>query len=462
MPSNRPSSSKATALTSRPSSRASRTRSVRYSSPVAGDGVERLDPAAQPGGIEGVQPGVDLVARQLVGGRVAAPRRSARPCRTRRGRPGRARPGRRRRRWRARSRRRPRGAPRGSRRGPRRSPAGRRPTARGPRCAVAGTTASAAATASPVPRGSSWSANTAAIGEGIGDRRDRRREDDDRPAADGGRLRGRPGVERRRPASAGRTAGGGPWGPPSASACRGRPPARRRPCRMAARDLGVHEGRRRRARVAERWSLPTPAGPGARVSGVITGSGHRRGGPSGVSTEREAMTSISTRAPFGSAATPTVERAGGGSGDRPAVDRVDRREVGHVHEEDRRLDDVAPGARRPRRGPPPMFAHDPLGLGLRCRRRRARPSPDRAPPGPRRTGSRRLTIPWLYGPIARRGAGGRDRRDGSWFASPCWLCRDDRRRGDERLGRAWSGDRPRRAGPSRTVSAAVAASAPEG
>ena len=39
MPSKRPSSSNATALTIRPSSRASRTRSVRYSSPVVADGV---------------------------------------------------------------------------------------------------------------------------------------------------------------------------------------------------------------------------------------------------------------------------------------------------------------------------------------------------------------------------------------------------------------------------------------
>ena len=39
MPSNRPSSSKPTAATIRPSSRARRTRSVRYSSPVVVDGV---------------------------------------------------------------------------------------------------------------------------------------------------------------------------------------------------------------------------------------------------------------------------------------------------------------------------------------------------------------------------------------------------------------------------------------
>ena len=162
MPSNRPSSSKATALTMRPSSRASRTRSVRYSSPVAADGVERRDPAAQPGGVEGVQPGVDLVAGQLLGRRRRAPRRSARPSRTRCARRARARPGRRRRRWPARSRRRP--ARRASRiglevgAGDQRHVAGqdedlgrlvgRRRRAR-------------RATASPVPRGSSWRAKTA-------------------------------------------------------------------------------------------------------------------------------------------------------------------------------------------------------------------------------------------------------------------------------------------------------------
>ena len=76
---------------------------------LAGRGRRRqgLDPAAQPGGIERVEPGVDLVAGELVGRRRPSPRRSARPSRTRRGRRARARPGRRRRRWPARSRRRP-------------------------------------------------------------------------------------------------------------------------------------------------------------------------------------------------------------------------------------------------------------------------------------------------------------------------------------------------------------------
>ena len=38
-------------------------------------------------------------------------------------------------------------------------------------------------TASPVPRGSSWRANDRALGEGVDDGLDRRREDDDRAAA---------------------------------------------------------------------------------------------------------------------------------------------------------------------------------------------------------------------------------------------------------------------------------------
>ena len=186
MPSNRPSSSNATALTIRPSSRASRTRSVRYSSPVAADGVRAPIRRRSQLGVEGVEPGVDLVAGQLVGRRVPAPRRSARPSRTRRARPGRARPGRRRTRWPGRSPRRPGGAPRGPRRGRRRSRAGRRRTGRGSRSRRPATTASAARTASPVPRGSSWRAKVARSAKTSIDGRDRparRRRSGGRPAA---------------------------------------------------------------------------------------------------------------------------------------------------------------------------------------------------------------------------------------------------------------------------------------
>ena len=66
MPSKRPSSSKATAVTSRPSSRARRTSSVRYSSPVVGDGssdsMRRRSQAAS----NAYSPRIDLVVRELV------------------------------------------------------------------------------------------------------------------------------------------------------------------------------------------------------------------------------------------------------------------------------------------------------------------------------------------------------------------------------------------------------------
>ena len=90
--------------------------------------------------------------------------------------------------------------------------AARRRTGRGSRSTSSGTAASAAATASPVPRGSSWRANvgrgrakasrTAAIGGRVHDDRRRRRA---------GRRLAAPTRRGRRRASAGRTAGGGPW-----------------------------------------------------------------------------------------------------------------------------------------------------------------------------------------------------------------------------------------------------------
>ena len=52
------------------------------------------------------------------------------------------------------------------------------------------------------------------------------------------------------------------------------------------------------------------------------------------------MASISTRAPSGSAATWTVERAGKGATMYCGIDLVHGREVGHAGEEDGRLHDV--------------------------------------------------------------------------------------------------------------------------
>ena len=195
MPSNRPSSSKPTAATMRPSSRASRTRSVRYSSPVAADGSSVADPPAQPRGVERVQPGVDLVALELLGRGVLGlddpldgPELAAHDAPERR-------PGRRRRRWPARSRRRRRGAPRARPRGRSRSPAARRRTARGPRSPPSGTRGQRG------PDGVAGPARLVLEGERRParrrprDRGDRRRVDDDRRRARGAVGRGRPGVE---------------------------------------------------------------------------------------------------------------------------------------------------------------------------------------------------------------------------------------------------------------------------
>ena len=70
MPISRPSSSTVRATTTRPSARASSISSVRYSSPVFGRGAQRPDPRPEPGRVERVQAGVDLVDRELLVGRV--------------------------------------------------------------------------------------------------------------------------------------------------------------------------------------------------------------------------------------------------------------------------------------------------------------------------------------------------------------------------------------------------------
>ena len=183
MPSKRPSSSKATALTSRPSSRARRTSSVRYSSPVVGDGVERPDPAAQPGGIEGVQAGVDLVARELVLGRVLGlddrldGAELAAHDAPELGRVGGEDGGQRDRRVVLAARLEDRLEVGG--RDERHVAGEDEDLGR-----VVGDRGSAPArTASPVPRGSSWSANVGSVGERVADGRDGRRVDDDRAAA---------------------------------------------------------------------------------------------------------------------------------------------------------------------------------------------------------------------------------------------------------------------------------------
>jgi hypothetical protein len=101
--------------------------------------------------------------------------------------------------------------------------------------------------------------------------------------------------------------------------------------RRGAGTWGVHEGRRGRAAVGGEAAIPTRSGPGAcrlnlielvaasyerpfRVSNLGTATVQARRSATASASGRRAIISISTRAPLGSPAMPTVERAGGGSG----------------------------------------------------------------------------------------------------------------------------------------------------
>ena len=191
-----------------------------------------------------------------------------------------------------------------------------------------------------------------AIGEDIDERGDGRREDHDRAATGGAVLGARPGVEDvgQHRSTAQQVEDLGRPGPhPCAETGRQHDGGRAGSVGHAGVGLGtwgVHEGWRRWATVVGRLSRPGPSRPGAKRSAVISGSAHRRGGPSGVSTDPRDDLDLDPRS----------LRQGGDTdrrarrrriGHEPTVDAVDDREVGHIDEEDRRLDHVAP--RRPRR-----------------------------------------------------------------------------------------------------------------
>ena len=178
--------------------------------------------------------------------------------------------------------------------------------------ASAGTTASAAPTASPVPRGSSWRAKVArsaktSITAATGGEKT---TTGCRPAdAVGGAGPGVEHVGEHRPAAQRVEDLGDRGAHPGAEA------GRQHDGDRAGRRIGtwgVHGERRRRAGLVERCSLATRAGPAANEEAVISGTGIVGAPPRGCQPSR-ATASISTRAPFGRAATPTVERAGGGS-----------------------------------------------------------------------------------------------------------------------------------------------------
>ena len=273
MPSNRPSSSKATALTIRPSSRASRTRSVRYSSPVAADGVRAPIRRRSQAASKAYMPAlISLPASSSGVASFASTMRSTVPNSPRTTRPSSAGSAAKTlasaiaaSSWRRASRTASRSAPVTS---------GTSPDRTRTSAASAGTTASAAPTASTGP------ARLVLEGEGRPDRRRRRST-----AATGGEKttigcrprrpvgRAGPGVEdvgQHRPAAQ-RVEDLGDRGlHPGAEA------GRQHDGDRAARRIGtwgVHGERRRRAGLVERCSLATRAGSGANEEAVISGTG---------------------------------------------------------------------------------------------------------------------------------------------------------------------------------------------
>ena len=224
MPVRRPSSSTSSAATSRPSSRANRDEVGEVQLAGRGRRLQVADPAPEPGGVEGVQAGVDLGDLALLVGRVLVlddplhrPALVAHdPAEARRvdARPRRPAP----------SRRGPARGPRAARERRSAFTSGTSPDRTRTSSTSSGSAASAARTASPVPRGSSWRAASARPATASRTSLGRRRVDDDRARA--GRRRRRHRARTR--ASAGRTARGGPSGRATSSACRDRPRARRR------------------------------------------------------------------------------------------------------------------------------------------------------------------------------------------------------------------------------------------
>ena len=124
----------------------------------------------------------------------------------------------------------------------------------------------------------------------------------------------------------------------------------------------------------------------------------KRGARSRPGYGRRAIASISTLKPFGSAATSTVERAGGGSGKKPGVHAVHRREVIHVGEEDRRLDDVGEARTgRVEHRPEVRSVRSVSSSIVPCRTSWVAGS---MAPWPAQKTRSPATMAWLYGPTA--------------------------------------------------------------
>ena len=309
IPVRRPSSSTSSAATRRPSSRANADEVGQVQLAGRRRRAQVADPAAEPVGVEGVQPGVDLADLALVLGRRPSPRRSARPSppslRTTRPSPAGS--------IASTDDERDRGvvdrrAPRAARPGGPPRPAARRRDRTRISSTSSGRASRAARSASPVPRGTSWSAVSARPGDGVPDGLGRRRVDDERAA----RRWRRPRRRGRSRASAGRRAGAGPWAGPTSCACRGPPRGRPRRCGARARSgLDGVTGVGRRGivgRAGRRWS----GGVGARggAGGRHRGRGRFCGGSRGCQP--------ASGQPSPADALPTV--SGPGRGDRLDLD----------------------------------------------------------------------------------------------------------------------------------------------
>ena len=317
MPSKRPSSSKATAVTMRPSSRASRTRSVRYSSPVATDGVRAAIRRRSHAASNTYRPAlISFPASSSGSASRASTIRSTVPNSLRTTRPSSA------------------GsaaktlaraiAASSSRRASRiasRSDAGHQRHVAGQHEDLGRLVRDDRERGThrvPGPARLILESEDRAIGEDIDERGDGRREDHDRAATGGAVLGARPGVEdvgQHRPTAQRWRTLGVPdrirVPRPAASTTADVPEVSVMPASgsgLGGFTRGGAVGRRSSGGCRARGRRgPARSGQQSSVGRRIVGVAHRGCQPT------RATTSISTRAPFGRAATPTVERAGGGS-----------------------------------------------------------------------------------------------------------------------------------------------------
>ena len=281
IPVRRPSSSTSSAATRRPSSRANATRSRQVELAGRGRRTQVADPAAEPGRVDGVQPGVDLADLELLLGGVLLlddPLHGPAVVADDAAQAGRVDGGDR---DAARSRRGPSTAPRAATTGAPPRPAGTSPeTTRTSSTSVVqvvqGRPERVAGAARDVLEG-----GVGAFGDGVPDLLGRRRVDDQRAGAGGG-DRGVQHVLDHRPAAQRVQDLGQAW---TSCGCRDRPRGRSRP--SAARAFLDWRGSRVGAPLGSRPGRRRWSGGGARADGSRC---HQRPGDSGVARRR-----VSTR-----------------------------------------------------------------------------------------------------------------------------------------------------------------------